>query len=68
MTAINKASNTVKIGEVIREITQARGKVRAMMEITGKIIFRIVLEGQLEEEVEVEVEALGLTILIMVGN
>ena len=39
-----------------------------MMDITGKIIFGIVLEGQVEEEVEVKVEDLGLTILIMVGN
>ena len=39
-----------------------------MMDITGKIIFRIVLKGQVEEEVEVEVKDLGLTILIMVGN
>ena len=46
----------------------ARGKLRAMMDITGKIIFGIVLEGQVEEEVEVEVEDPGLTILIMVGN
>ena len=37
-----------------------------MMDITGKIIFGIVLEGQVEEEVEVE--DLGLTILIVVGN
>ena len=39
-----------------------------MMDITGKIIFGIVLEGQVEEEVEVEVKDLGLTILIMVGK
>ena len=38
------------------------------MDITGKIIFGIVLEGQVEEEVEVKVKDLGLTFLIMVGN
>ena len=49
MTAINKANNTVKTGEVIKQITQAQGKVRAMMDITRKIIFGIVLKGQVEE-------------------
>ena len=39
-----------------------------MMDITGKIIFGIVLEGQVKEEVEVEVEDLGLIILTLVGN
>ena len=37
-----------------------------MMDITGKIIFGIALEGQVEEEVEVE--DLGLIILTLVGN
>ena len=48
--------------EVIKEITQAQGKVRVMMDITGKIIFGIVLMGQVEEEVEAEVKDPGLTI------
>ena len=39
-----------------------------MMDITGKIILGIVLEGHVEEEVEVKVKDLGLTILIMVDN
>ena len=39
-----------------------------MMDIIRKIIFGIVLEGQVEEEVEVKVEDLGLTILIVVGK
>ena len=56
MMATNKAHNTVKTGEVIKEITQAQGKDRGMMDITGKILFGIVLVGQVEEEVEVEVE------------
>ena len=68
MMAINKVNHTVKTGEVKKEINQAQDKDRAMMDITGKIIFGIVLKGQVEEEVEVEVEDLGLTILTMVGN
>ena len=39
-----------------------------MMDITVKIIFGIVPEGQVEEAVEVEVMDHGLTILILVGN
>ena len=39
-----------------------------MKDITRKIIFGIVLKGQVEEEVEVEVEDFGPTILILVGN
>ena len=39
-----------------------------MMDITVKIIFRIVPEGQVEEEAEVAVEDHGLIIPTLVGN
>ena len=39
-----------------------------MTDITMKIIFGIVPEGQVEEAVEVEVTDHGLTILILVDN
>ena len=68
MMAINKANNKVKIGEVIKEIIQAPDKDREMMDITMKINFGKVPEGQVEEAAEVEVVDHGLIILILMDN
>ena len=63
----NKVDSKVKIGDVIKEITQILDKNRAMVDNTVKIISRIVPMGLEEAEVEVEVKDIGPIILIIVA-